>query len=773
MNKTNLKNLLIPFWILILFISFTITSFSQDSDPFSTTVDFSGFYTNPALYGLDDDIFSFLYFYNNNSNLFYLNILDLIELSIPKDSFQNFDFNIILSKKNFFNPITYGIRFKNILQKVSPFDMDIGFYYRTLNLFHLGFGINNLINNRNYYFLAGIHPFKFLTISGNIDIDENTLLSNSLNNFDINNINYKLMLDLNIANNTYLNLEYNKNGSISILFNTFLYNISTFGKTSNITDLKNSQNSFGFTTKLYLRPELQKSSKIYYIDLNKNKLNASLLMFLKNLTRSKINHVIFLDIGGGIDSFYQVEDLLPLLDKLKQKGDIIISYLRVPNLVTYTLASISDEIITCPIYLFDFTGFAASNLFLKGFFDKYGIKPTVIKSGKYKTASDNYINKEFSDADKEQYSLYFKRIMDYLTTVIYKYRGISKETFLNYINSLGIIPADKAYELNLVDDLVYPYDIDSFVLKYVEKATGGYKLSFDSPKLGAYKQDLWKAKAGIAVVYLKGAILDSFTPSILDSATDVITPDNVIPTINYLMNEKNIKSVLIVIDSPGGSATASDVIFHKIKQLQKVKKVWILQNKYAASGGYYLSLGGQKIISHNTTLTGSIGVLSTYISIQDLLNKYGITYDEIKYNNFATFGSMYKNMSDEEKKLASKINNWFLDKFYGNVSKERGISLSQVKKIAGGRVWSGFDAISINLVDNVSYFTKTLDNLLKSDDLTYDDCIFLFFYPSSISNPIIKYLDGFETSIKILNSLKGILFTNNLLMNSKYNYFYY
>ena len=410
--------------------------------------------------------------------------------------------------------------------------------------------------------------------------------------------------------------------------------------------------------------------------------------------------------GAGTLSSAALEEIRDALVKFKTSGKFIVAYNDVYSQTVYYLASVADKIYIQPEGSFDWHGMASVLLFYKGALDKLGIhaeafRPTVCK---YKSAVEPYLLTKMSDANRRQMEELGDGMWNTISTTVADARGTTVAALNKIADNTPSLFPEQALKHNLVDGILYRDQMEEIFTEYgVER---NFMKEFEFISLGDYctavgntTENLSAPKIGI--VYAEGGIVDGQSEAI-DGNIYGTTLAN---TIAKARKDESIKAVVLRVNSPGGSALASDIIWREMELLKKEKPVIVSMGAYAASGGYYISAPADAIVANNLTITGSIGVFGLMLEGGDMLrNKLGITYDAVKTNPSADFGanvlgmSLRKPTAAERAMLISSVDKVY-EAFTSKVAAGRNLELQKVLEIAEGRVWSGTDAVKIGLAD--------------------------------------------------------------------------
>lgn len=402
--------------------------------------------------------------------------------------------------------------------------------------------------------------------------------------------------------------------------------------------------------------------------------------------------------GGGSAQLAVLEELRAALLQFRESGKFIYAYSEAWSQSGYYLASTADGIYMQPQGGMDWHGMGFNLMFYKGLLDKLGVDVQIFRptACKYKSAVEPYFLKKMSDENREQMSALAESMWHTMLAEIAESRGMEPEQLDAWADDLKLATAEDAVEAGMIDGLKYEDEIDSlFAEAGVEPDDDG---EFRFVSLGDYASqltpDLKNLSADkIAVVYAEGQIADG------SGSDDMIYGNTLAATLRGVRKDDKVKALVLRVNSPGGSALASDVIWREMQLLREKMPVVVSMGQYAASGGYYISCPADVIVANRTTLTGSIGVFGMIPDAGDALErKLGLTFDGVKTNTSADL-SIYRPLTAAEKRSILRGVDKVYDTFTGYVAAGRNLPLERVLEIAGGRVWSGADALNIGLAD--------------------------------------------------------------------------
>ena len=419
---------------------------------------------------------------------------------------------------------------------------------------------------------------------------------------------------------------------------------------------------------------------------------------------------------GGILSAYpaEVQELRQALLEFKKSGKWIIAYADTYSRSAYYLCSVADKVYLNPIGMLDWSGLSSNPMFFTGLMKKLGIKMQVFKVGTYKSAVEPYIAEQMSDANREQVSSYQQSIWNNMLKDVAKSRKTTAEALNSLADSLTILSGPEAsVKGGLVDKLCYQDEVKK-ILKNKAKMEEDESLRFVSISDVALSEELNdKVDDEIAVYYAYGEIKEDITGGFAQESA--ITSKQMTKDLQELREDDDVKAVVLRVNSPGGSAYASEQIWREVQLLSKEKPVIVSMGALAASGGYYISCGANKIFAEPTTLTGSIGIFGMIPDATELLtDKLGLSFDVVKTNAHSDFGAMGRPLNESECRLMQAYINQGYELFTGRVAQGRKISQDSVKAVAEGRVWTGEQAMKIGLVDKLGNLSDAIAAAAKA-----------------------------------------------------------
>ncbi|MCQ2151980.1 MAG: signal peptide peptidase SppA [Bacteroidales bacterium] len=443
-------------------------------------------------------------------------------------------------------------------------------------------------------------------------------------------------------------------------------------------------------------------------------------------------------------SISSAEELRKALSRFRDSGKPVIAYMDAASVGTYYLASVADKVILNRYADVMFSGMSSNILYFKDLIDHLGIDVQLIRHGKYKSAGEPFIKNSISQENREQYECMLGTIWDTMTESIAQSRDFSREDFCNWVDNLGIADAGDAKAKGIVDELWFKDELEDYLcnLMEVDNADDLKIAGIAEYAATKVKPDI-RTREKIAVIYADGEIVMG------DSQSGEIG-DNFAREIAKVRKDSTVKAVVFRVNSPGGSVQASAIIKHEIELLKKEKPVVASYGDYAASGGYWISCGCDKIFSDRTTLTGSIGVFGLLPSFGNALRKnLHLNVETVSTNSHGALVDGFNPLDAQEVAwMQNMIENTYTE-FTGLVADGRGMSREAVDEIAQGRVWAGGNAVTIGLVDEIGTLQDALNYAAAVADLEKYQ---LVEYPAPVTamERLMKMLQGKSASIDVL-----------------------
>ena len=408
----------------------------------------------------------------------------------------------------------------------------------------------------------------------------------------------------------------------------------------------------------------------------------------------------------------KIEELSKKFEELKANNKKIYAFGAYITNANYKLASIANEVVMVPSTSasLDLTGYHYSDLYYKGLFDKLGVNMEVVRIGNYKSYGENYTGNEMTPELRSELTRILENRYDKFVTEISKNRKIDKNVLNNDIvngNNINLTPF-AARDKNFVDKLEHFSDFTkrlnirednvADIYDYYEKRVEDGKIG--NPRNGT-----------IAVIYAEGSIL--YDPT--DVTEGVITPDNILQKIEKAMKTKNLKGIVLRVNSGGGSALASEIIYQELTKLNI--PIYVSMSDTTASGGYYISMAGNKVFANNATITGSIGVVSMLPKFNNAQNKYGVHSNSVSKGKYSEIYDSFEPLSEESRAKISQSMQETYKEFKSRVSKNRKIDENTLEGYAQGKIWLGDEAKNINLIDGIASLNEVIKIMAKDLNL--------------------------------------------------------
>ncbi|MFL2585444.1 MAG: signal peptide peptidase SppA [Parvicellaceae bacterium] len=476
-------------------------------------------------------------------------------------------------------------------------------------------------------------------------------------------------------------------------------------------------------------------------------------------------------IGMGLSS---VDDLRSSLSEFKKDGKFIVAYAETYSMGAFYLSSVADQIYLYPQGAVDFRGLGTELMFFKNALDRLDIDVQVLrgKGNIFKGAVEPFMLDKMSKENKLQIQKLLDDVWKNMTHNIKDSRNTSLEKLNEIADSVYSYNAIGCLNHNLVDGLIYKDQLDSIMkqkmdLNPKEEINSVNFKKYLSKNNNQFGYGLTKSKGNIAVVFAVGDIISG------NSVEGSMGSNTIVKAINKAKSDSSIKAVVLRVNSPGGSALASDVIWRSIELTKQVKPVIVSMGDVAASGGYYISCGADRIFAEANTVTGSIGVFGVVPNLGRMLDsKVGITFDRVETNEHAAF-TMFNALDKKELSIFQKGVDEIYDTFISKVAKGRdGLKKKDVDKIAKGRVWSGKEALDLELVDEIGNLEKAIEFAANKVNINKDDIKIKEFpkkendeliamlaeleFSSSNKNEILTFIEDFQSKLNktVLNPVK-------------------
>lgn len=437
-----------------------------------------------------------------------------------------------------------------------------------------------------------------------------------------------------------------------------------------------------------------------------NSLNSGLNDILSSIKKAKANDDIkgiYIEAGALAANYATLQEIRNALADFRKSGKWIVAYGDFYTQGAYYVASVADKVYINPKGIVDWHGIGAQTMFYKDFMAKFGVKWEVVKVGTFKSATETFTEEKMSDANRLQTQTFIDGTWRNVCNAVSKSRGISVDSLNSYADSyLALQATETLVKAKMVDGMMYGDQVKDAVKKMMKLDKGD-----DIAQLTL--NDMLNVKDGkvegseIAVYYAEGDIVQDPKAATMFGNNNYIASRKVCKDLEDLMNDDDVKAVVVRINSGGGDAYASEQMWHQMSELRKVKPVVVSMGDYAASGAYYMSAPASWIVAQPNTLTGSIGIFAVIPDLSGLVTtKLGVRFDEVKTNRNSTFGNlMARPFNAEEKAMLQASVNRGYSLFRQRVAEGRRLPVESVEKIAQGRVWLATDALNIKLVDQL------------------------------------------------------------------------
>ncbi len=458
---------------------------------------------------------------------------------------------------------------------------------------------------------------------------------------------------------------------------------------------------------------------------------------------AKDDHIkgIFLDLSFISGGFASLEEIRNTLIEFKKSEKFIYAYGEIYDEQAYYLASVADKIFLNPAGGMELNGLVSERMFFKGALEKLEVKAEIFRVGTYKSAIEPFMLDKMSDANRKQTESYLNSIYDFYLTNVAKSRNMTVEELTLISDSMLIRRPEDAVKYKLVTQLAYFDEVESIIREKLELDEDA-KINFIT--LDKYKKVEDKetnlSDNKIAVIIASGTITGG-----QGSENDNIGSDKIASEIRKARLDKNVKAIVLRINSPGGSALASDVMWREVLLAKKVKPIIASMSDVAASGGYYMAMGCTKILAHPNTITGSIGIFGLLFNTEDFFkNKMGITTDRVSTGSYSDLGNPNRKFTDKERQIIQTMVAEGYDEFTTKAAEGRGMKVEDLRKIAEGRVWSGAEAKKIGLIDEFGGLDEAI--ILAAKEAELEDNDYRIRYLPKQEEFFEKLMKGFEAS---------------------------
>lgn len=501
--------------------------------------------------------------------------------------------------------------------------------------------------------------------------------------------------------------------------------------------------------------DLPSNNPFENIDFNtfEDKTPLSLSKIIENIEKAKYDDNIkgiYLDVDYLMANLASTEELRNALIDFKTSNKFIISYAENFEQNKYYLSSAADHIYLNPAGNMTFKGLATQLMFFKDALSRLDIDMQVIRHGKFKSAIEPFTREDMSEANEEQMETLLNSIWMNMATNISESRNIEVEALNEYANTLAVRSPEDAVELGFIDDLYYEDEVKGKINELLE-ADKDSKINFVN--LNKYKRVKSKkpnedgraeyklnSKNKIAVIFAEGEIVSG------ESRDNQMGSETIAEAIKKAREDDRVKAVVLRVNSPGGSALASDVMWRETQLLKESKPLIVSMGDLAASGGYYISCGADKIFAESSTITGSIGVFGLIPNVEGMLkSKLGIDIDGVNSHDYADGLTLLRPMKPTEREAIQESVERVYDDFTSKVAEGRKMTQAEVDSIGQGRVWSGETAKSIGLVDEIGGLNAAIEEAISIAEL---EDYKIKKYPEA-EDPIEKMIKDLSNNVKI------------------------
>ena len=459
---------------------------------------------------------------------------------------------------------------------------------------------------------------------------------------------------------------------------------------------------------------------------------------LSNIALAKNNDkVLGIYLRGGelLAAPASAKALRDALVDFKESGKFIIAYADAYTQTNYYIASVADKMYLNAVGSVIWDGLSAQKMYYTRLMEKIGVEMQILKVGTFKSAVEPYFRTSMSAEDRKQTEQYLNGIWEEMRAAVAQSRQLTPVQLDKYANEgMSVQPYNKYVEYGFVDTLVYVQDMDTVLRQYA--GTKDYK-TLNHSKMTNVERAKVEATDKVAVIYAEGQIYDDGDNGISDT--------KMIKVINKIHKDEDVKAVVLRVNSPGGSADASEQIWHAVKTLQdKGLPVVVSMGDYAASGGYYISCLADYIYAEPTTLTGSIGIFGTVPNFKKIREKVGLDMDAVSTHKHSTMmtGMIYRGMTNEEHAIMQAMVERGYDLFTQRCADGRGMTQDAIKAVGEGRVWLGKDAVKLGLVDELGNIDAAIQ---KAAELAELEAYQLSYYPEK-KDPLQELLKMFDKS---------------------------
>ncbi|MDM1406509.1 signal peptide peptidase SppA [Myroides sp. DF42-4-2] len=549
-----------------------------------------------------------------------------------------------------------------------------------------------------------------------------------------------------------------------ILFVGFIAIIAVAGSSETVLVKNNSVLELDLSTVQY-----DYGGKFSYKDFNFNDQRkdgvSDVIMAIEQAKNDdRIKGISMLNTVSSL-GFVQRREIREKLQEFKSSGKFVVSYSNALSQGEYYLNSVADTVFVNPVGAVDFRGLSTEILYLKGLQDQTGVHMEVIRHGKYKSAVEPYLEKQMSEANREQITVFLNSIWSTLVADVSKSRSIAVDSLNDIATNLAARTPERALALKLIDKVAYEDEYHAGIKKALEMTQDKdyNKISV----LEYIKADNPTKKAStdqIAVIYAQGQILNG------EGNVNYIGEGSINRALKKARNNDKVKAIVLRVNSPGGSALTSELIWREVELTKKVKPVIVSMGDLAASGGYYIASGADRIFADPATITGSIGVFGMLPNFSTLATKYGVNAEQVKTHQNAASYSPFRKVDDSFKSEVTESIEFIYETFVNRVAAGRNMTFEKVDEIAQGRVWTGVDALEKGLVDELGGLNAAIAYAANKVEIEDYKVVNYPEYELKINDLLRNYLGAsiMQTQDELLKEKIG---QENFEMMERLNYF--
>ncbi|MDO5105854.1 signal peptide peptidase SppA [Capnocytophaga sp.] len=535
--------------------------------------------------------------------------------------------------------------------------------------------------------------------------------------------------------------------ALGLIFMFFLVMISVVSASlgtdnSTVTVKDNSVLEIEFKTPLKDYAERVYLEDFDYLMEDFDGLNSVLKAIKYAKTDAKIKGISLKSNNGNLRGIAFIQELRAALEDFKTSGKFVLAYNDIVPQSDYYLQTVADKVYVSPLGELTFRGLSSEVLFFKDIQEKTGVKQQVIRHGKYKSAVEPFLNDKMSDENRQQISELLNAMWQVIVTDVSKSRNVSVEKLNDVANNLLARTPKLALENGLIDGVLFK---DEFEQILCEKTGEKQIADLNFINIEDYAESVStkkknKSKDKIAVIYAEGDIVYG------SGRVGLVSDGVMIESLREATDDEKVKAIVLRINSPGGSALASELIHREIEQVRKHKKVYVSMGNYAASGGYYIACNADRIFAEEGTITGSIGVFGVVPNVSELAEKWGINAEQVTTHAHSLEYSLFEKPSESFIKEATESVENTYNTFIERVASGRKMTPEQVNEVAQGRVWSGKAALNAGLVDEIGNLEKTLAFASAENGLKNYDVVSYPIFTTNVKNLFNDYSTAMKTS---------------------------